>query len=88
MEVSVLYDREEINQKIPFPVIVENWKKKEFGKGKREYNAKFTDKEKATITAYISRFRKWYLIGTPEKCNFVLRNVILLERAGNFFASI
>jgi len=88
-ELLVLYNRDEINNEIPFPVIVENWDKKSFGKVKRAYYAEFDEKERHTIACYISRFRNWYLVkGTPEKCNFTFKNIAVIQRAGNFFASI
>jgi len=89
MELAVIYYADEINQKIPFPVIVERWEKKNFGQGKREYYKEFNDKERRTLAAYYPRFYKWYLVkGTPEKCAFAMKNLELLNRAGNFFASI
>jgi len=89
MEPAVVYNRDEINQKIPFPVIVENFHKRLCGKGKREYYSEFTEKERQSIGAYFRQFEKWYLKkGTPEKATFVIRNLELINRAGNFFASV
>ena len=89
MEPAVVYNRDEINQKIPFPVIVENFHKRLWDKGKRDYYTTFTEKERQSIGAYFRHFEKWYLVnGTPEKATFVIRNLELISRAGNFFASI
>lgn len=89
MEFAVKYSREEINTDIPYAVIVENWDKRLTGSGKRKYEKAFTLKERMSIGMYYPRFYKWHLInGTPDSCTFVLRNVELLKRAGNFFASI
>lgn len=89
MEVAVKYSREEINMEIPYGVIVENWDKRLFGKGKRRYNEEFTHREIMSISAYYSRFYKWYLVkGVPAHSTFLIRNIELLKRAGNFFASL
>lgn len=89
MEIAVRYSREEINAEIPYAVIVENWDKHLFGRGKRLYDKTFTLKEKMSIGSYYTRFYKWYLVkGVPPYCTFIVRNVELLKRAGNFFACI
>ena len=89
MEAAIKYTRDEINYEIPFPVIVENWEKRLTGKGKRAYHETFTPKERKSIGMYYPRFYKWYLVkGVPKDCIFLLRNIELLKRAGNFFACI
>jgi len=89
MEIAVKYSRDEINTEIPYAVIVENWSKRLVGKGRREYLKAFTLKERMSIGMYYPKFYKWYLItGVPDHFTFVLRNVELLQRAGNFFARI
>jgi len=89
MELAVKYSRDEINAEIPYAVIVENWDKRLSGRGKRMYEEEFSLKERMSIGNYYPRFYKWYLVkGVPEHCTFVIRNIRLLQRAGNFFASI
>lgn len=89
MEPAVIYNRGEINQKIPYPIIVENFHKRLWGEGKRRYYSEFTESERQSIGSYLRLFKPWYLIkGTPEKATFAVRNLKLLNRACNFFASL
>jgi len=89
MELAIKYSSDEINREIPYAVIVESWDKRLFGKGKREYEKTFTLKERRPIAGYYVRFYNWHLVkGVPDSCTFTLRNVELLQRAGDFFAEI
>jgi len=89
MELAVRYSRDEINAEIPYAIIVENWDKRLFGKGKRLYDQTFTLREKMSIGGYYTKFYKWYLVkGVPPHSTFVVRNVELLKRAGDFFANL
>lgn len=74
----------------PLFVIVEMYDRKSYGKGKREYQKRFTEAERKVINRYYSRLYDWYLrTGIP--CNGVVMSpatLELLQRASNFFASL
>ena len=52
---------------VQYEIIVECWKHKESGRGKRRWMAEFTDKERATISRYYKIAYKWYLVDGPSK---------------------
>jgi len=88
-QMSVEYSRDEINQKIPYAIIVEGREKKNYGRVKREYLKEFNIKERQTIGVYYNIFYKWYLVkGVPDSYHFTIKNLQLLDRAGNFFGNI
>jgi hypothetical protein len=89
MELAIKLSRDEINDQIPYPVIVECWEKKATGPGKRKYYAEFNEKERMSIGMYYPKFRKWYLVtGVPDSCTFLAKNLPVLQKAGNFFANL
>ena len=87
-ELSVKYSREEINIKIPFMVIVENFKKRYTFSGRMKYLKSFTIEERKRIRKFYRLFYNWYLIkGVPEHHFFTAEDIQLIDRAGNFFGS-
>ena len=88
-QISVEYSRDEISQKIPYAIIVEGREKKNYGLVKRKYLNEFTLKERQIIGVYYNIFYKWHFIkGVPDYYNFTIKNLQLLDRAGNFFGNI
>ena len=76
-------------QLIPYPVIVESWDRIKSGKAKREWLKQFTEEERDRIAYYQKKFHDWYLItGAPMSISIKSKNIALLERAINFFATI
>lgn len=72
-----------------YPVIVENWDKRLHGSKRRKYHAAFTEKERATIARWQTKFSDWYLrSGTPTRVMMKLETFDLLRRAVHFFASV
>jgi hypothetical protein len=89
MEIAYKLNREELNDKIPYAVIVERWEKKNFGREKAKYWEEFSPKERRELVKWNTKFYKWYLVkGLPDFAYFNEEDLKLLERAGNFFASI
>jgi hypothetical protein len=89
MKLAYEYSREDLNA-LGFPVMVEGWEKKSFGRVRREYLKEFSYYERQVLSQYYKRFYYWYLVkGTPERFIFrKIRTIALLERAINFFGSI
>jgi len=89
MKLVVKMDRQDIANKIPFAVIVENWESKSFGKNKRKYYNEFNEKERRILASYYKTFYRWYLVtGIPSSSVLTFENIELIGRAGNFFADI
>ena len=74
----------------PLFVIVEMWDHKRYGRGKREYNETFTEKERKVIGKYHTYLYDWYLrTGIPASgVKMSLTTYDLLCRAANFFAGL
>lgn len=74
----------------PFAVIVECFDHKNYGRGKRLYNAKFSEKERRLIASYYSKLYDWFMRrGIPiNGVEMSGATYDLLTRAANFFASI
>ena len=74
---------------VQYPVIVESWDKKNFGKGKRAWEFEFSGREQQIIARWHSDFKQWYLReGIPERIYCSLATVTLLRRACKFFAGV
>lgn len=74
---------------VPYPIIVESWDKRRFGRVRLRWESEFTKAERRGISNYYARFYRWYLIsGTPHKVTMQPKTVDLLRRAVDFFASI
>jgi hypothetical protein len=72
-----------------YPVIVEMWDRRLNGSVRRRYHAEFTEKERATIARYQTKFRRWHLVvGTPRRVMMSMTTLNLLQRAVGFFATI
>lgn len=83
------FSRHDLEQ-MYLPIIVEGYKHKNYGRGKRAYLKEFTEKERKAISKYHAKIYKWYLVtGFPDHYIFrKLQTVHLLQRAVIFFASI
>lgn len=76
-------------QLVAYPVIVEAWDKVKSGKAKREWLKQFTEEDRARIAYYQKKFYDWYLVtGAPMSISVKSKNITLLQRAVDFFASI
>lgn len=76
-------------QTINYPIVVEMWGKKNFGRNKRRWLSEFTEPERDKISRYHERFYRWHLIsGTPKQVSCRLGTLDLLIRAVDFFASL
>jgi hypothetical protein len=74
---------------IQYPVVVEMWKHKSAGRGKRAYLKEFDEKERRIIGRYHSTFEKWHLVtGTPLRVSCSIKTILFLQRVVNFFATI
>lgn len=84
-----VFSGDEFLRQIDYPVIVESWEKRRFGRGKRKWMAEFTEAERQTIAKYQTKFYRWYLVtGKPDRVMIRLKTLHLLQRAVAFFASI
>ena len=88
-QISFTLNSDEINA-LGYQCMVESWDKKNFGKGKRKWLAEFDEGERKYLSAMYKRFYKWYLMtGPPQTFTFRnIKNLELIQRAINFFASI
>lgn len=83
------FSGEEFARRVAYPVIVEAWDHKNYGRGKRGWLTTFDENERKLISSYYAKFYKWYFVkGTPRKVTCRLKTVNLLQRAVNFFATI
>jgi len=89
MRLSYTLDREELNR-LYFPVLVEMYSKKNFGRVKRAYLNEFTERERKVISYYYRLFYRWYLVkGTPRSYTFRKFSTLeLVQRAIDFFGRL
>lgn len=74
----------------PMFVIVETYDHKKYGKGKREYLAQFNEQERKVISKWYLRLYAFHLrTGIPAVGVLMsMRDLEILRRASNFFATI
>lgn len=84
-----VFSGEAFRQAVQYPIIVEMWEKRLYGRVKRAWLATFTEKERNKISRYHAKFHRWHLVtGTPEKVSCQLKTLELLKRAVHFFATV
>lgn len=89
LRVVPIFSGEAFRKVCAYPVIVESWSKRLHGRGRRAYRAAFTEKERATIARWQTKFSDWYLrAGTPTRVALTPKTLELLRRAVAFFTSI
>ena len=89
LKLQPVFTGEMFGKAVAYPVIVEGWEKKNFGRHKRRWLAEFTEKERNKIARYYGKFYRWYLVtGAPKKVAIRLNTITLLQRAVNFFAAV
>lgn len=87
--VRVVMSGDEFKNRIQYPVIVESWEKKNYGRGKKAYLKEFTEKERKTLSRWHTTFYGWHLrTGTPLRACVDLKTLPLLRRACSFFATV
>ncbi len=80
-------DSEDI-QNLAYPVIVEGWDHKSYGRMKRAWLSEFTKRERKFAGELYKKFYNWYLrTGAPETCSFKPSTLDLIHRLTNFFYS-
>ncbi len=89
VELRAYFSARVFQQLVPYPVIVESWDRAKSGRGRRAYEAAFTESERASLAEHYKTLRGWYLqTGTPDQVHMPLGDIALLERACAFFASV
>jgi len=87
--IVTVFNQEEVNA-TQFPIIVENWDKKNFGKGKRIFRENFkTEPEKDKLRKLYRDFYQWYLVrGTPKEICWTVQTYEFVKRAVSVFAQM
>ena len=92
--LALRYERDEIGSAFQYGCMVEMWShvvgRGASGSKRRKYKEQFTDKERAFISKWHTRFEKWHLVsGPPDHLYFREYNkVALLQLAIHFFATV
>lgn len=82
-----VFSGEMFRRTVQYPIIVEGWEKKNYGRHKRRWLATFTQAERNKISQYHGRFYKWHLVsGSPLHVSLRPSTLRLLLRAVQFFA--
>jgi len=86
VEFMPVFSGESFLRALTYPVIVEAWKKKNSGRGKRAWLAEFTETERDLICKWHAKFHDWHSVsGTPDRVAMKLTTLELLQRAVDFF---
>lgn len=89
MSLLPVWSGQKFLELVNYPIIVEMWEKKKFGRVQRRWLAEFTDAERNKISRYYGRFYKWHLVaGVPHHVSCQLDTLQLLQRAVAFFAGV
>lgn len=92
--IALRYERDEIASTFQYGCLVEGWEhvagNNAAGSKQRKYKKAFTPEERAYISKWHTRFRKWHLVsGVPTHIYFRKpSNIDLLQRAIHFFATV
>ena len=88
VELMPVFSREAFGRAVNYPVMVECWLHKDYGRGRRMYREAFTQAERKAIARYYTKFYRWYLMTeAPEQVMLRPKTFVLLQRAVDFFAS-
>ncbi len=89
MKLRVNLNRKELDD-LQYPIVVEMWEKKEFGRIKRAFVKEFpTPAERRKAANLYKMFYRWYLIdGTPDNHTFKPETIVFVERLSNFFGTV
>ena len=86
--VYIELDSKEIRD-LGYPIMVESWGHKNFGRGRREYLARYSEQERKKLGEWHSKFYRWYLVkGPPQTLRIKPETFRFLQEAIDFFASI
>ena len=86
--VFIEFSREAIDR-TQYPVIVECWDHKNYGKGKRIWMKSFTEKERKKLHNIYPRLYRWCLVkGTPEWTRMTMETYQFIQKACGVFASM
>lgn len=88
MKVVTVFEYDEL-VKLQSAVVVEMWNSVlSTGKGRKKFNATFTELEQATIASYYKIFYTWYRVtGVPQKHQMTVRTYGLMQRVCDFFGT-
>lgn len=91
MRTMIKLNREEIQNNIPYTLIVETryGRRWNTGKRKRLWTREFSESERKLLSSWTSKFHRWcFISGAPEEIIMSLTTYTLLQRFGNFCAMI
>lgn len=91
MKIKVEMTRDDIDVSLSgYPVVVEMWRKvQESMTKRRKYNESFTKEERVKISRFYKLFYDWYLKkGVPDTYSLYPENLVLMQRAIQFFGTI
>lgn len=86
-DLAIRYNRDELGQRIPFQIIVENFNRRYSTSPKRRsYLVTFTLEERKEIRKWYKIFYGWYLTkGIPKSYTFTAIELELIDRMENWF---
>ncbi len=89
VELVPTFSGEQFQEFVDYPVIVESWDKKNFGRGKRRWLAEFTEEERKIIEEWHKHFHSWHIRhGRRFRVKCRMHLIPILQKACNFFARI
>jgi hypothetical protein len=89
VQVVTRFSGDEFKRRCDYAVIVQCWRKSTHGRGKRLYEAQFTEEERELIAEWYKKFSVWHTqTGHPRQVECSPKTLSLLARACNFFAEV
>ena len=91
MEIMMRFNRDEIVELIPYPIICETMCGSKWGTGRvrRKYLETFTPPERETISRLKAQAYSWHLVkGVPEFVSMLPKTYKLWQRLADFCMSI
>lgn len=94
MELKLVLTHAEVTD-LQTPILVEGWKKKNFGTGKRKFEAEFSPAEREQLDVLYHTVTPWLMRGAPLRWAVPGRsltechaNLGFIKRAVHFFATL
>lgn len=89
LRLQLVISSDKFRQLVSYPVIVEQWLKKNGGRVRRSWLAEFSEEERNLIGKYQAKFYRWYLVtGPPAQVSMTVATLGVLQRAANFFGTV
>ena len=90
-ETYIVFDREEVQRRIPYALVAETMGGSRWGTGRRKrlWSQQFTEAEREKAGKLHAQARDWYLVhGVPEEVKMTPKTILLWDKLAEFCACL